>query len=647
MPPPPTTIRSADRPFWIVAPIGALVTAGVLLRDAPHAWIEIVYRALTDGPILLAWLAAATGIGWWIVRAFNARATSHDRLLVLVSSAALGMGAISITTLGLGLIGVLTTATSWILLMIGLPALAAAFRRDRTIFGFRASIECTGAPWALLLLVVPMTWMGLAALVPAGLLWPAEPAGYDVVAYHLQAPREWFGLGRIAPSPHNVFAFMPFNVEMQFLLAMHLRGDAWESMILAQLMHATMIALVPIALYAWARPMGQLRASIIAAIAGTMPWMGLLGAVAYNEGGLLLWGTLALVWLMRGDLRGAMVGGMFAGLACGAKLTGVPLLLVIVPFAVLVASRIARPDIDEPRVGIGGVGTFFVVGMLVLSPWLIRNTVWTGNPLFPERMEWFGGGAMDVLQQERWRAAHSPRADQSSIASRMSALIAHTATEWRGAYWLGAGMIGVIALGLIRRSALGLTLAIALLGLVAFWLTLTHLQGRFLVFAIPLVAMGAMLLPARVMPIALVPAVASLIIGFIFAGRDLSRVSPVMGMTDPQQLTALALQDEELASLITQTDRPIVLVGEAKAYLYAVPADRLIWRSVFDVASHAPSAPPLPADDFVRAWVGDVPAGAIVIVFPAELRRFADTYRYIPPIPAQWQPMSAPFVYRR
>ncbi|HMO26818.1 MAG TPA: hypothetical protein PKB10_11155, partial [Tepidisphaeraceae bacterium] len=204
----------------------------------------------------------------WILGPILAGNQTEDRLLRAVSAAALGMGAMSIAILGLGLIGALTTAISWIVLIIGIAALAGTIRRDREAFGFRASEGGAGAPWVLLMLVLPMTWMGIGALVPAGLLWPAEPAGYDVVAYHLQAPREWFEWGHIAPVSQNVFAFMPFNVEMHFLLAMHLRGDAWESMLLAQLMHATMIALVPIALYAWARPTGRFRASVVAAIAG-------------------------------------------------------------------------------------------------------------------------------------------------------------------------------------------------------------------------------------------------------------------------------------------------------------------------------------------------------------------------------------------
>src|SRR5205809_404472 len=81
------------------------------------------------------------------------------------------------------------------------------------------------------------------AMLPPGLLWGDEPNGYDVLEYHLQVPREWYELGRIVPLQHNVFSFLPFNVEMHYLLAMHLRGGPWAAMYLAQLMHVAFIAI--------------------------------------------------------------------------------------------------------------------------------------------------------------------------------------------------------------------------------------------------------------------------------------------------------------------------------------------------------------------------------------------------------------------
>ena len=90
-------------------------------------------------------------------------------------------------------------------------------------------------------------------MVP-GLLWkPGEPHGYDVVEYHLQAPREWYEAGRIVPLRHNAFSFFPFNVEMHYLLAMHLEGGPYKGMYLCQLMHLAMMVLVVLATWAFAR----------------------------------------------------------------------------------------------------------------------------------------------------------------------------------------------------------------------------------------------------------------------------------------------------------------------------------------------------------------------------------------------------------
>ena len=78
-----------------------------------------------------------------------------------------------------------------------------------------------GVPW----LAMPFLGLStLAATVPPGPLWQDEPAGYDVSEYHLQVPREWYQAGRITPLQHNVFSYMPMNVEVHDLLARHRRG---------------------------------------------------------------------------------------------------------------------------------------------------------------------------------------------------------------------------------------------------------------------------------------------------------------------------------------------------------------------------------------------------------------------------------------
>ena len=53
--------------------------------------------------------------------------------------------------------------------------------------------EPAGWDWLALLATPFLSLASTAAMIPPGMLWTREePHGYDVVEYHLQAPREWF-----------------------------------------------------------------------------------------------------------------------------------------------------------------------------------------------------------------------------------------------------------------------------------------------------------------------------------------------------------------------------------------------------------------------------------------------------------------------
>ena len=223
----------------------------------------------------------------------------------------------------------------------------------------------------------------VASFVPPGILWGDEPHGYDVVEYHLQVPREWYEANRIVPLQHNVFSYMPMNVELHYLLAMHLRGGPWSGMYLAQLMHLSLITLAVLAVLALARePAGHSRngaAATVSAVATVAaPWLMLLAPIAYNEGGLLFFGAMSIGWAWRAlrdperaNWRNWSLAGAFAGFACGTKLTAVPMLLIGIPAAAIVARLISRSKID-----LRSLATFIITGLLMFAPWLIRNQVW-------------------------------------------------------------------------------------------------------------------------------------------------------------------------------------------------------------------------------------------------------------------------------
>ncbi len=454
-----------------------------------------------------AWIATAGLLGWTLLRWWQIEAG-------LPTAAGLGLGIYSLAGLGLGLAGGLNRWTAALFPLVSIVIWSLSFYAGREALRGKAMARLEAwlrarAGWGALW-IVAMPFLGMAvvgATLPPGVLWPDDPHWYDVLEYHLQVPREWYEARRIVPLLHNVFSYFPFNVEVHYLLFMHLRGGPWGAMYAAQfLMLGYMLLMVGAVAGVASSGAGRAIAGVAAA---TTPWIVMLGSVAYDEGGMLLYGALAVGWVVRGmrlageegphpsplpeywerGKEGAapmmVLAGFFAGLACGVKLTAVPVVLVGLPVVAVVAGfqrgRVAR--------WVLGLGVYVVVGLLVFSPWLLRNWRWAGNPVFPEGMSVLGRGHFSQMQEMRWELAHAPRADQHSAGAHVRAAWEQIVIDWRYGYLL---LPMALAAGCVawrdRRARL---LLLLLLALGVFWIGFTHLQSRFFVLGIPL---GAMLL---------------------------------------------------------------------------------------------------------------------------------------------------------
>ncbi|WP_428937390.1 ArnT family glycosyltransferase [Fontivita pretiosa] len=617
-----TIAGRADRSGAVFAVCAALIAAAGIVALAGSSWAIVVYLLIVEGAWAAGWLLSAAGIGACIVRLSGIRCESAS--LFAATCAALGMAIISILVLVLGLMGWMGRPAAVGILVAGWIAGAATLGRQvwnhrSQISEFNFRFRITDGQW-LWLLVVPIATAALvAAAVVPGVLWGDEPHGYDVLEYHLQVPREWYELGRIVPLKHNVFSYFPFNVEMHYLLAMHVRGGPWAAMYLAQLMHLAFIATAIVAIHGVVREVAGPRAAIGSALlAAGAPWMTMLGGVAYNEGGLLLFGTLSIGWTLLGmrqehRLRPLALAGAMAGFACGAKLTAAAMVLASVPAAIVIA------ECTRPLRAIRSAAVFLLAGIVTFSPWLIRNALWTGNPVFPEASGLLGRGPFTPIQQQRWIRAHSPREDQRPLPARLRAFAAQNLVDWR--YGYAVLPVGVMAAALSLRRRETLALSVVLMANAIVWLGFTHLQGRFFILSIPLVAMLAGLVQ--------LPWWRWLVLGaaLIAAGTALAQLSPrivrassLIGLEDYRLILP-----EVAGGEVLDGDRPIVLVGDAQAFRWPVPMSRLRYRTVFDVDAR-------PDQSVIDAWIGpDAPRDAIIIVDPASLRRFARTYWGIPP----------------
>jgi hypothetical protein len=460
----------------------------------------------------------------------------------------------------------------------------------------------------------------LAACFPPGVLWGDEPNGYDVTEYHLQVPREWYEASRIVPLHHNVFSYFPFNVEMHYLLAMELHGGGsgpWAGMYLAQMMHVGFCGLAVLAVYAL---MGGGKRGVVAGVlmAG-VPWTGLLAPVAYVEGGTLLFGVLAIGWALRAkSVREFLIAGAMAGFAVGAKASMVPLILAAVPVVILIGTGIST------KLRLSGAASYLLAGLLVYSPWLIRNYVWVGNPVFPEEMKLLGRGHFSDVQVERWHEAYLPDREHRGAIGAMRGLWEQVTGDWR--YGFVVFPLGVAAIVMGRRNRVVVCWAVLLAFQVVFWVCFTHLQSRFMVIVIPIVA----LLVAQIenWKWTVVCAAFGVVISLLSVGMlieklerylELDRKAAVIGR---ENLTGFALFDTRNL----KDGESLDLVGDASAFWYQIPMSRLHYKTVFDVDTSDSN------QTIEEAWLKGMPTrDAVVWRDVDELKRFSRTYFGIRP----------------
>jgi hypothetical protein len=680
----------------MVLMVGAGLFGAVGWGYAQQWMLNILVALSTDGAIAVMWALAAAALGHVLLKLLRADARGA---LGFATAAALGLGVYSLAALGLGLAGWLNRWTT-----LALPVMSVAFwlvvgrkregeapaepslggadilvcrghscpHRHRGSAGASPSHRLivwlqqpAGWGWLWLLAVPSLTIMILGACMLPGWLWkPLDPHPYDVMVYHLQVPREWYEAGRIMPLGHNIYSYFPFNAEMHYLMAMHLRGGPLAGMYLAQFMSVMFMVLTLIGV-AGGIPgdsRGKTGGIIAAVLTAAVPWVPMLGAVAYVESALLLYATLSLAWLLRAmesrEQAGAfsmapfVIAGLLAGFAGGVKYTGVPTVLLALPAACLLiasawhgrlahafstrawASRPCHDQASHPA-GAGrilqGSIIFVIAGLLVFSPWMIRNWAWVGNPVFPMEMRHLGHDGLSDAQIERWDRAHRAPEPLQPIGQRLRAGWNGIVCDWQYGYVLlpAAVVAGIFAR---RRREIGL-LGLLLIVQLIFWLGFTHLAARFAVLAVPIAAiMVGVALSSR-------PAVGAAL-AILATAAGMWGLHPRFSNDAAWGRKGLFLLDElaifnppEIAEALKDPNTKIALIGNSQAFWYELPMSRLEYRMIFNID--------FPTDrSVVDAWLGrDVEtlrkSGYIVLIHPDEIRRLSKTYWQVPGLPPE------------
>ena len=536
---------------WLELPevLGANVVAPP--KSSGASWSHVSQRFDLFAVAAVIWLGS-WAVGGLLLRALRIplAAGSAERL---VCACGLGLSAVSLLTLGCGLMGWLSP---WLLggalaaavigegwmCMGGLERFQVAvaelarvpprslatsatdnrYTTDETALG---SLDRVGS-WELLkgfvvrgeqlpyplvaksLAVVALSLFLLAMLLGSVL----PPTDFDVKAYHLTGPKEYFLDGQITFLEHNVYTNFPFLTEMLCLLGMVLRQDWYWGALAGQVVLMGFAPLTGLALFcAGRRWFGEPAGWLAAVIYLSTPWTYRLAIIAYVEGALScylflsLFAVLLAVEAMRREggrsvaNRMFLLAGLFAGSAMSCKYPG--LVSVVIPLGLaccVVAVRGQGPGVREQRSAFKAIAIFLTGTALAIGPWLLKNLVMTGNPVYPLAYGLFGGRDWDAASHAKWRAGHSPKTYAiSDLAEKFIDVTAKA--DWLSPLLFGLAPLALIAVGSrssTRNSELGTRNVLRFLWLyVAFlflqWWLLTHRIDRFWVPLIPVVSLLA------------------------------------------------------------------------------------------------------------------------------------------------------------
>jgi hypothetical protein len=358
----------------------------------PH-FREFWTARMYDVGCVVAIVAASLGLGAMVA----GRLITRRDVLGMLFALGVGLWFLAVLVLVTGAASIAKVPYTFLTLACWLLPAPRKFVGD-----FYVSTECTDS-WAKLMLACILL---AAALNLAGALAP--PFEYDELEYHLGALADYQRAGRIVFLPHNFYSNMPQLAEMLYLLARTTTSD-----IAAKLLHWLFGLLAAAAVYGIAQRLWSKSAGLTAAaLFYCTPFMQELGQTARIDLATAFFATLAfgalVLWVEEEEKRDLLwLSALGVG---GAVATKWPALAVVLfPAAAGLVFR------RKYRLLAG----FCLVTVAMVAPWLVKNWLLTGNPVYPLLYRWFPNPHWSAGQALVFSERHAPTFGSSGKTCRM------------------------------------------------------------------------------------------------------------------------------------------------------------------------------------------------------------------------------------
>jgi len=235
------------------------------------------------------------------------------------------------------------------------------------------------------------------------LLSCVPPVSRDALTHHLAIPKLWLTHGGVYEIPAIEFSYYPMNLDLLYMIPLYLGND-----IIPKFIHFSFALFTAWLIFAYLRK----RLNILYALSGVLLFLSLpvivkLSVTVYVDLGLIFFSTASLIYLFKWienhfRIRFLLMSAFWCGLALGTKYNGLVTFFLLTSFVPLVYSKLTDSKLSgdheipgkektkqalnsaKEQIRAAGYGLIFLsVAIIVFSPWMIRNYIWTQNPVYP------------------------------------------------------------------------------------------------------------------------------------------------------------------------------------------------------------------------------------------------------------------------
>ena len=209
------------------------------------------------------------------------------------------------------------------------------------------------------------------------------PVSRDALTHHLFVPKLYIEYGNIYEIPEISFSYYPMNLDLLYMFPLYLGND-----IIPKYIHFFFAILTACLIYTHLKK----RLSPIYGLLGALFFLSIpiiikLSITVYVDLGLMFFTTASILLLFRWmesnyQLQYLIFAGVYCGLAAGTKYNGLITFFLLPLFIPILYIRSRNTDNTNIK-SVCFALLFLLTALVTFSPWLIRNYLWTGNPVYP------------------------------------------------------------------------------------------------------------------------------------------------------------------------------------------------------------------------------------------------------------------------